>query len=126
MIFLRKLKATSVALGNGALGIQSDLKLDDEIGDLVVSFNKMSYDLQINQRRLLEAERHSAIETATWVGHDLRNPLQAIQNTKYLINQNVSKLPPELREKVRRAANEEDYLKLHNLGYEIPAKPKAG
>jgi signal transduction histidine kinase len=90
---LRKLKATSVALGNGALGIQSDLKLDDEIGDLVVSFNKMSSDLQVNQRRLLEAERHSAIETATWVGHDLRNPLQAIQNTKYLIKENISKLP---------------------------------
>ena len=90
---LQKLKSTAVALGNGALGIQSDLKLKDEIGDLVVSFNKMSSDLQRNQRLLLEAERFSAIETATWVGHDLRNPLQAIQNSKYLIAQNVSKLP---------------------------------
>lgn len=90
---LQKLSITATAIGNGKLGIQSDIKLKNEIGYLADSFNKMSNNLQINQKRLLEAERHSAIEAATWVGHDLRNPLQAIQNSTYIIYKQISKLP---------------------------------
>ena len=51
-------------------------------------------------RELKEAERMATIgETAGMVGHDLRNPLQAIVNTIYLANMKVQLLPDELVEK---------------------------
>ncbi len=46
---------------------------------------KRTDELREVQRRLLQAERMAAIgETAAMVGHDLRNPLQAIVNMLYL------------------------------------------
>lgn len=90
---IKKLRDIAVEIGNGKLGIQNDVKSNNEIGSLANSLNKMSCDLQVNQKHLLEAERHSALEAATWVGHDLRNPLQAIQNLTYCIDNEISLLP---------------------------------
>jgi PAS domain S-box-containing protein len=51
-------------------------------------------------QELKEAERMATIgETAGMVGHDLRNPLQAIVNTIYLANMKLKSLPSELEEK---------------------------
>lgn len=50
--------------------------------------------LKQSQKRLVKAERLAAIgEAATMVGHDLRNPLQAIENGLYYINTELSNLP---------------------------------
>ncbi len=53
------------------------------------------------QKRLFESERLAAIgETAAMVGHDLRNPLQVIFNSIYLIENKLSKtsLPSSQKE----------------------------
>lgn len=90
---LEELSSTANEIGEGKLGVQSDLILNNEIGDLAASFNKMSKKLQDNQRQLIDAERQAAKQTARWVGHDLRNPLQAIRNAAYFIGEHVSTLP---------------------------------
>jgi len=49
--------------------------------------------LKESQQRLVKAERLAAIgQAATMVGHDLRNPLQAIENGLYYINTELSNL----------------------------------
>jgi len=43
-------------------------------------------------KKLKEIERLAAIgETTTWVGHDLRNPLQSIVNTVYLMRDTINR-----------------------------------
>ncbi|MGD9130098.1 MAG: PAS domain S-box protein [Candidatus Bathyarchaeota archaeon] len=50
--------------------------------------------LKQSQERFLKTERLAAIgQAATMVGHDLRNPLQAIENGIYYINTELSKRP---------------------------------
>jgi len=52
-------------------------------------------------KQLRDAERLTAIgETATMVGHDLRNPLQVIINTVFLARIEVEDAPEELRKKL--------------------------
>ena len=99
---LKKLRTTASEIGEGKLGIQSDLKLNNEIGDLANSFNQMSCKLKVNQKQLIDAERQAATQTASWVAHDLRNPLQTIQNATYFISKQVSGLPDSstIRKKV--------------------------
>jgi len=49
------------------------------------------------QEQLLKAERTAAIgELATMVGHDLRNPLQSIENATYYLNKELSRLYPSV------------------------------
>ncbi len=56
-----------------------------------------SDELQEVRKRLLESERLSAIgRTTTMVGHDLRNPLQAIINTIYLGKMKLEMIPPQI------------------------------
>jgi signal transduction histidine kinase len=56
-----------------------------------------SDELQEIRKRLLESERLSAIGTTTaMVGHDLRNPLQAIINTIYLGRMKLEIIPPQI------------------------------
>jgi len=55
--------------------------------------------LKETQEQLLKAERLAAIgETATMVGHDLRNPLQVLINTVYLGKEMVKSMPSPCRE----------------------------
>jgi PAS domain S-box-containing protein len=55
---------------------------------------KRTVALKESQERLLKAERLAAIgQAATMVGHDLRNPLQAIENGIYFINTELSNHP---------------------------------
>ena len=47
------------------------------------------------EEKLLKSEKLAAIgELATMVGHDLRNPLQSIENATYYINNELSRLLP--------------------------------
>ena len=60
------------------------------------------------QKRLFESERLAAIgETAAMVGHDLRNPLQVIFNSIYLIENKLSKtsLPSSQKEPLDQLVN---------------------
>ena len=50
--------------------------------------------LEESQERLVKTERLAAIgQAATMVGHDLRNPLQAIENATHFINTELKDLP---------------------------------
>ncbi len=90
---------------------------DDEISDLAKSANWMLSALESSSEelkryaarleelveeqtaKLREKERLAAIgETATMVGHDLRNPLQSLMNIVYLMEEDGASLPPEKRE----------------------------
>jgi len=64
------------------------------------SVDSRDNELKQIRRRLLEAERMAAIgETATMIGHDIRNPLQAIFNTLYLAIKRIDAMPTSLEEK---------------------------
>ena len=67
---LRELTHATLAIARGELGYQVKARSDDELGDLVDSFNQMSADLaQSNQaRRQMTAD----------IAHDLRTPLSIL------------------------------------------------
>lgn len=90
---IEKLTDTATQIGNGKLGTTINLDTNNEISELADCLNKMSIKLKENQEKLINAERQAAIQTATWVGHDLRNPLQAIQNSIYIINKQIEQTP---------------------------------
>jgi len=58
---------------------------------------KRTAELKETQQQLLKSERLAAIgELATMVGHDLRNPLQSIENAAYYLNNELSRSPPSI------------------------------
>ena len=68
--------------------------------------------LQESQERLVKSEKLAAIgQAATMVGHDLRNPLQAIENGIYYINTELTKVPtsPKVTETLQAIHNSVDY-----------------
>ncbi|MGD2066505.1 MAG: ATP-binding protein, partial [Candidatus Bathyarchaeota archaeon] len=68
--------------------------------------------LKESQERLVKSEKLAAIgQAATMVGHDLRNPLQAIENGVYFINAELSKLQvsPKITETLQAIHNSVDY-----------------
>lgn len=61
--------------------------------------------LRISQEQLVKAERLAAIgELATMVGHDLRNPLQSIENAVYFLRNELSHIPSTsiIRQKIMK------------------------
>jgi len=73
--------------------MEDELKRHSEhLEELVAEKTK---ELREAQERLIKSERLAAIgEAATMVGHDLRNPLQAIENATYYLNDELSRLFP--------------------------------
>jgi two-component system sensor histidine kinase BaeS len=67
---LRELTEATVALAHGKLGRQVKVRSRDELGELAISFNKMSQDLE----RATLARRQMTADIA----HDLRSPLSVI------------------------------------------------
>jgi PAS domain S-box-containing protein len=54
------------------------------------------------EERLREAQRMAAIgETAAWVGHDLRNPLQGIAGATYLLKTTLGSMNPRANEMLK-------------------------
>jgi PAS domain S-box-containing protein len=85
------------------------------------------------EQRLLRSERLAAIgETAAMVGHDLRNPLQAMMGTVYLAKELIDSPKPEDKTKAVALLNsldeEVDYMNkivsdLQNFSGPVAAKP---
>jgi len=72
----------------------SRLSRMETLEDLV---EERTIELKEVQERLLKAERLAAIgETAAMVGHDLRNPLQAITNAVYILKQSAGNVDSSL------------------------------
>jgi PAS domain S-box-containing protein len=96
-----------------------------------------TYQLKKAQERLLKAERLAAIgEVATMVGHDLRNPLQAITNTLYLSRKKLESIPItekeilekhgflDLRSGLKEQVEYMDKIISDLQDYAMPVKPK--
>lgn len=68
--------------------------------------------LQESQERLVKSEKLAAIgQAATMVGHDLRNPLQAIENGVYYVNSELANVPtsPKLTETLQTIHRSVEY-----------------
>ncbi len=72
-------------------------KLQEYAEHLEEMVEERTRELRESQERLLKAERMAAIgELATMVGHDLRNPLQSIENATYYLNNELPRLLPSI------------------------------
>jgi PAS domain S-box-containing protein len=81
----------------------------EQLEDLVDERTKA---LQASQELLVKSERLAAIgQAATMVGHDLRNPLQAIENGVYYINTELENVPasPRITETLQAIHKSVDY-----------------
>jgi signal transduction histidine kinase len=66
----------------GDLGAKVEVESSDELGELAVSFNRMTEDLAQQKDRTLQAERVAAWrELARRLAHELKNPLFPLQVT---------------------------------------------
>lgn len=91
---ISKLQAGTRIIGSGDLDYSVKTNKNDEIGELSDSFNQMAINLKSLTAKLKDQERLAAIgQTAGMVGHDLRNPLQAISGEVYLAKKEVQLLP---------------------------------
>ena len=104
-IFSRMSKLEADVFDIGAKGnFSSRLSLpgNDELTKLAELINKMLASLEESEKQLREAKRVAAIgETAAMVGHDLRNPLQAIIGAAFLLRT----LESDLSEKGKTVLN---------------------
>jgi len=87
----------------GTVGLYKDIterkqmeeKLEKYSENLEELVKKRTKELREAQDRLVKTERLAAIgELATMVGHDLRNPLQSIENATYYLSSEMSRLFP--------------------------------
>jgi len=77
---LGKVAAAAEAVAGGDLGVTIPPGAQDEVGDLVRSFNLMTGDLRDARERLVRAERIAAWqEIARRIAHEIKNPLTPIQ-----------------------------------------------
>jgi len=105
------------ALGNptGFVTIIKDIterkKMENELRNYSEHLEELveerTRELKESQELLVKSERLAAIgQAATMVGHDLRNPLQAIENGIFYLNTEMSNLPvPQKTKKTLQAMN---------------------
>jgi PAS domain S-box-containing protein len=92
-----------------ALDITEKKNLQGELAQYSMLLEKLveerTKELKETQAKLVKSERLAAIgESAAMVGHDLRNPLQAIKNATYYLNNTYAAMhPPSLDPKVRKS-----------------------
>jgi len=73
---------------------ESEKKLKEYLEHLEEKVEERTRELKEAQKLLIKSERLAAIgEMATMVGHDLRNPLQAIENAVYVLSNELQHLP---------------------------------
>jgi len=73
---------------------QMEKKLEEYSEHLEELVEKRTEELTEAQERLIKSERLAAVgELATMVGHDLRNPLQSINNATYYVSNELLRLP---------------------------------
>lgn len=77
---LRDLSQAATLIGHGNLDIRLTATSDDEVGELVRSFNEMTKELKAGRESLAQAERELAWkEMAKQVAHEIKNPLTPIK-----------------------------------------------
>jgi signal transduction histidine kinase len=84
---LQKLVEGTKHISRGDFSLQIDIHSQDEIGNLARSFNEMSEELQLLQRRMEEANKRliqveklaSIGHISAGIAHEIRNPLTAVK-----------------------------------------------
>ncbi len=91
---INELRAGTDIIGLGNLDFKLKDNKKDEIGELSHAFNQMTANLNTANHKLKDSERLAAIgATAGMVGHDIRNPLQAITGDVFLAKTELSSFP---------------------------------
>ena len=77
---LRELSLAAQDIGKGNLEVRLKARSEDEVGDLVRSFNEMTTELKASRENLARVEREVAWkEMAKQVAHEIKNPLTPIK-----------------------------------------------
>jgi signal transduction histidine kinase len=139
MVFRKTLKSVTKlqkgisVIGSGNLDYNVDAGEKDEISDISKSVNQMAANLKAVTKQLKDSERLAAIgATAGMVGHDIRNPLQAITGDLYLAKTDLSSIPESeekqaIQESLVAIENNVDYINkiVQDLqDYARPLNPK--
>ena len=91
---IAKLQDGTRIVGSGNLDYSVISKSNDEIGELSQAFNQMTVNLKTANKQLKDSERLASIgATAGMVGHDIRNPLQAIISDVFLAKSELASVP---------------------------------
>ncbi|MCX8189200.1 MAG: PAS domain S-box protein [Nitrososphaeria archaeon] len=97
----------------GIVGVGRDITKLKEFEEQLQEYSRnLEKILEERTRQLKESERLAAIGEATMmIGHDLRNPLQAILNNIYIIKENILNALPERTIKVMKKKGMDNILK---------------
>ncbi|MBL7685749.1 MAG: sensor histidine kinase [Deltaproteobacteria bacterium] len=121
------LKGTT-ELSKGNLNYQVTIQKKDEFKQLGDSFNQMIISLKELQEKLLREEKHALFgRVASGLAHDLKHPIQAIENSSRLMERYYE--DPEYRASFKKTVEREFnkingfLLNLHNLTHDIPFRP---
>jgi signal transduction histidine kinase len=121
-------------IGKGNLDYSIKIRKNDEISEISESVNKMTIQLRDLTNNLKNQERMAAIgQTAGMVGHDIRNPLQAITSDLFLAKTELEDTPNSEQKKNALESLDEieknvDYINkiVQDLqDYARPLNPKA-
>jgi len=77
---IQKLAEGTKAVADGDLNFKIDLNARDELGTLVASFNRMTFDLKQGRDELIRTQKLAAWQDiAQQIAHEIKNPLTPIQ-----------------------------------------------
>ncbi len=101
---VRALSLAAKRVAHGDLAVRLPAGPDDEVGDLMASFNAMAVDLTGSRERLVRGERQAAwAQVARRLAHDVRNPLTPIQLAIEEVERARAENDPALGEVIARA-----------------------
>ena len=92
---LQALVEGAAAVSEGNLAHRVNCPAFDELGSLVASFNKMTADLEENEKRIYQMERAAAWqEVAQRLAHEIKNPLTPIRLSAERVLKRYKKIAP--------------------------------
>jgi len=93
---IRELDQLTRRVGHGDLDARIDVHTNDELGQLAMSFNRMTAELKENREQLVQAEKEKAWrEMARQVAHEIKNPLTPISLSVGLLRRSRDEQSPE-------------------------------